>query len=46
MQEEEEGVPGEIPCRKRKRVFLVKYHAGRGRGWNTMHEGRKVKCPG
>jgi hypothetical protein len=22
------GCPGEIPSRKRKRVFLVKYHAG------------------
>jgi hypothetical protein len=44
MQEEEEGVPGEIPCRMRKRVscwnttqvegeaVLVKYHSGRGRG--------------
>jgi hypothetical protein len=33
MQEEEAGVPGEIPCRMRKRVSC----------WNTMHEGKGVK---
>jgi hypothetical protein len=25
---------------------LLEYHEGRRRGWNTMHEGRGVKCPG